>query len=215
MKLALTNAGYEDDGKELLKSVIDTTKMSHYELGMVNFYLGNNADAQNYLEMARTENTAEDKTEVISLLGQTGEKQGDYNYAINVYKTYLEKNGNHADIYNRLGICEMKLADITKDASHYTAAITDFEAGLKLNDLEFNKALTRNEITAYEYSGDFVSAFNLMNEYLKKWPDDADAQREAVFISTRVTESSSVSESGSSDDNADNSASNASADNGQ
>ena len=75
--------------------------------------------------------------------------------------------------------------------------------------------MEQGEITAYEYSGDFVSAFNLMNEYLKKWPDDADAQREAVFISTRVTESSSVSESGSSDDNADNSASNASADNGQ
>ncbi|MCR5772208.1 MAG: tetratricopeptide repeat protein [Butyrivibrio sp.] len=178
--------GYEDEGLEILEGVWDPDHMTNYELGQISFYLGNNAQAQNYLELARSEKSETDKSPIILLLGQTSEKQGDYNYAISVYKSYLEESGEHAEIYNRLGLCEMQMAEAYNDLSYYTSAIADFEAGLALNDPNENQALLRNEITAYEYTGDFETANTLMNTYLSLYPDDEEARREAVFISSRI-----------------------------
>lgn len=178
--------GYEDEGLEILEGVWDPKHMTNYELGQISFYLGNNAQAQNYLELARNEKSETNKSPIILLLGQTGEKQGDFNYAISVYRSYLEENGDHAEIYNRLGLCEMQMAVAYNDVSYYNMAISDFEAGLALDDPNENKALLRNEITAYEYTGDFESANALMNTYLSLYPDDEEAKREAVFISTRI-----------------------------
>lgn len=182
----LSQYGYEDEGKAILEGVVDKEKMTNYELGQVSFYLGNNADAQNYLELAKSEKNDEDKTPIILLLGQTGEKQGDYNYAISVYRSYLEESPEHADVYNRLGICEMEMAKAQNDSSYYQAAVTDFEAGIALKDETETQSLMRNEITAYEYAGDFATAKTLMDTYLQSYPDDADAQREAIFLSTRA-----------------------------
>ena len=42
-----------------------------------------------------------------------------------------------------------------------------------------------NEITAYEYSGDFGVAQTMMQSYLEKYPDDQEAIRENIFLSTR------------------------------
>ena len=42
-----------------------------------------------------------------------------------------------------------------------------------------------NEIVANEYMGDFKRAASLMEEYLRKYPDDTDASREYIFLSTR------------------------------
>lgn len=182
----LADNGYEEEGIEILEDVWDPSHMTNYELGQISFYLGNNAQAQNYLELARNEKGVTDKTPIILLLGQTGEKQGDYNYAISVYRSYLEENGKSAQVYNRLGLCEMQMAKSYNDISYYTAAISDFENGLELNDSNENQALLRNEITAYEYSGDFESANTLMNTYLSLYPDDTEALRESIFISTRI-----------------------------
>ena len=146
--------------------------------GQISYYLGNNADAQNYLEEARSEKGNSDNVSVILLLGQTGEKQGDYNYAVSVYKSFLQDNPKHADVYNRLGICEMKMES-------YEAAVADFEAGLALKDTAVSQALMRNEITAYEYAGNFDQAKTLMASYEKLYPQDAEAAREEIFLSTR------------------------------
>ncbi|SHI27741.1 Tfp pilus assembly protein PilF [Butyrivibrio fibrisolvens DSM 3071] len=182
----LAAKGYGEEGLEILEGVWDPSHMTNYELGQISFYLGNNAQAQNYLELARNEKSEADKSPIILLLGQTGEKQGDFNYAISVYRSYLEETGEHAEIYNRLGLCEMQMAEAYNDVSYYNMAISDFEAGLALDDPNENKALLRNEITAYEYTGDFESANTLMNKYLSLYPDDEEAKREAIFISTRI-----------------------------
>jgi len=181
----LSSYGYETEGKEILEGIVDEDKMTNYELGRVAFYLGNNAEAQNYLELAKSEKSEEDKESIILLLGQTGEKQGDYNYAMSVYKTYLEENTS-AKVYNRLGICELEMATDSNDTSYIDQAIADFEAGIALGDTTENKSLLRNEITAYERKGDFATANTLMESYLQTYPDDVEAQREAVFISTRI-----------------------------
>lgn len=176
---SLAEYGYNDEATALLQRAIDggSSFMSNYEKGQISFYLGNNADAQSYLEAANSERD-QDKEPVVLLLGQTGEKQGDYNYAISVYKNYLSEHPDSAEIYNQLGMCQIRQGD-------YEAAIASFEAGLALDDKSFTQALTLNEITAYEYAGDFQVAKSMMNTYLATFPDDAAALRENIFLSTR------------------------------
>ncbi len=176
---ALMEEGYEEEGSEILQSCLNNSdpNMTNYEKGQISYYLGNNADAQSYLELARNERDAQ-KAPVVRLLGQTGEKQGDYNYAVSVYKTFLAEDPNHADICNQLGLCQVKMGD-------YESAIASFEEGLKLEDSRYQRALMLNEITAYEYSGNFAQARSLMEKYRKAYPDDRDAEREEIFLSTR------------------------------
>lgn len=176
---SLAEYGYEEEARNILQTAIDNGSdfMSNYEKGQIAFYLGNNGEAQEKLELARNERDQE-KEPVVLLLGQTGEKQGDFNYAISVYKTYLSENPGSAIIYNQLGMCQIKQGD-------YNGAISSFEAGLAVDDKGVNQALRLNEITAYEYMGEFATAQSLMDKYIQDYPDDDKALRENVFLSTR------------------------------
>ena len=176
---SLDEYGYHDEAISILQKAMDNGSnfMSNFEKGQISFYLGNNAEAQSYLEAARNERNQE-KEPVVILLGQAGEKQGDYNYAISVYRNYLSEEPDSAVVYNQLGMCQIKQGD-------YKSAIESFEAGLSIDDKSMNQALSLNRITAYEYMGDFEVASTLMETYLKTYPDDADAVRENVFLSTR------------------------------
>ena len=176
---ALDEHGYGEEATALLQTAMDNGKdfMSNYEKGQISYYLGNNAEAQSYLEAARNERDQE-KEPVVLLLGQTGERQGDYNYAISVYKTYISENPNSAKVFNQLGMCQIKQGD-------YEGAVSSFQSGLSLGDKNVEQALMMNEITAYEYMGEFALAASLMESYRKEFPDDQAAARESVFLSTR------------------------------
>ncbi|SFC61436.1 Lipoprotein NlpI, contains TPR repeats [Butyrivibrio sp. YAB3001] len=176
---SLNEYGYNDEAVNILQTAMDNGSafMTNYEKGQISFYLGNNAEAQSYLEAARSERDQE-KEPVILMLGQTGEKQGDYNYAISVYKTYLSENPASALIYNQLGMCQIKQGD-------YSAAIQSFQSGIDVGDQAYIKALRLNQITAYEYKGEFDTAKSLMDAYLQDYPSDEEAERENIFLSTR------------------------------
>ncbi len=176
---ALAEYGYTDEAAAILQTAIDNGRefMSNFEKGQISFYLGNNGEAQSYLEAANNERNQE-KEPVVLLLGQTGEKQGDYNYAISVYRNYLSEEPDSALVYNQLGMCQIRQGD-------YESAVSSFEAGLALDDKNVNQALMLNEITAYEYNGDFEVAQSMMQTYLEKYPDDQEAIRENIFLSTR------------------------------
>ena len=176
---SLAENGYEEEGLSILQRAMENGSdfMTNFEKGQISFYLGNNADAQSYLEAARNERNQE-KEPVVIMLGQTGEKQGDYNFAISVYKTYLNENPNSAVVYNQLGMCQIRQGD-------YQGAVTSFETGLTLEDKSLYQALMLNEITAYEYMGEFGVAKALMDTYLSTYPEDEKGVRENIFLSTR------------------------------
>ena len=176
---SLADYGYEEEGLAILHTAMDNGSqfMSNFEKGQISFYLGNNAEAQSFLEAARNERDQK-KEPVVLLLGQTAERQGDYNYAISVYKTYLNEAPGSAKVYNQLGMRQIRQGD-------YDGAISSFEAGLAVGDKELDQALRLNEITAYEHLGEFSMAQSLMSTYLQDYPDDAAASRENIFLSTR------------------------------
>ena len=75
-------------------------------------------------------------------------------------------------------MCQIRQGD-------YEGAISSFKSGIDIGDKTMNQALMLNEITAYEHMGEFQVAKSMMDEYLKVYPEDNDAIRENVFLSTR------------------------------
>lgn len=168
--------GQETMGKEYLETVLadESLRLSDYDKGRMYFYLGDYEQARLSLESAKDSSGAE----ATSLLGQTYENLGDYNYAASVYSTYLETRQPDASIYNQLGICKLKVGD-------YTAALDAFQAGLAIDGNTVMQSLQFNEIVAYEYLGQFENAKIAMGQYLALYPDDQKAQQEYVFLQTR------------------------------
>lgn len=172
----LVEAGFDNDAKSYINLALkNVAKPSTYQLGVFNYYLGDFTQARNYFEEAKeTKNTAEG----IVYIGKTYEALGDPNYAQTLYEQYITGDTDAPEVYNELG----KLKFNQKD---YEGALASFEAGLKSNDMSYKQSLMFNRIVANEYLHDFNTAAILMEEYISLYPDDAEALRENVFLSTR------------------------------
>lgn len=172
----LEHYGYGEVGKEYLSAALktDEKQMNAYDSGRIYFYLGEYQKAYNALEEAKNKGGAESYL----YLGKAYEATGDYNYASSVYNSYISKNGGNAEIYNQLGLCEMKKKD-------YAKALEAFSAGRQIEDNGIGQKLAFNEIVAYEYLGEYQKAAVLLEDYLKNYPDDETAKREQQFLSTR------------------------------
>lgn len=168
--------GYTELGSSYLEDVLADTslRLSDYDKGRMSFYLGDYEAARVSLEKAKDLNGVG----AVTLLGQTYEKLGDYNYAASVYSTYLETKQADAEIYNQLGLCKLKVGD-------YEAALAAFQAGIAMEGNSAMQSLKFNEIVAYEYLGQFDQAKLSMQQYLALYPDDEKAQRENTFLQTR------------------------------
>lgn len=173
----LSQEGYKSMGVEYLEAALDkkSSKMTALDEGRIQYYLGNYEQAQICLEKAKGTGDAE----AYLYLGMAYEATGDYNYAItNVYSSYLSKNNDNAEIYNQLGLCYMKQEE-------YTLALEAFQSAMKIENSGIIQTLQFNEIITYEYLGEYTQAVVLLDNYLKTYPDDADARREYDFLSTR------------------------------
>lgn len=172
----LDQFGYEEDGREYLQAALITggKSMDNYVTGRIYYYLGDYERAYLALEQAK------DKGGEASYLylGRAYEATGDYNYAANVYNSYLNVHDGSAELYNQLGLCEMARGD-------YQKALEAFQAGMKLENNPILQTLSFNEIIAYEHLGEFATASALMHNYLSNYPDDEQARREYEFLSTR------------------------------
>ena len=167
--------GYKEAGRDMLSTVIASgSNISDYDMGRFEYYLGNYDAAKSYLEQAKDG----DMAQITLFLGRTYEALGDYNYAISLYNTYLDKDHNDPQIYNQMGLCQMKM-------ERYSEALGSFQAGMNLEDNSIIQTLKFNEIVAYEYMEEYQTASTLMGDYLKIYPDDSAAAREYVFLKSR------------------------------
>lgn len=169
-------AGYTGEGKSFIQDFMDKgeKKLTDSQKGILYYYLEDYANARIYLDGALNGSDAK----VSLMLGQTYEQLGDMNYAAVVYQTYLDNNTPDAAIYNNLGNCYMK-------QEKYEEALAAYEAGIEIGDSACIQSLRFNRIVANEYLGNFTEAKSLITEYLSVYTDDAAAQREAQFLSTR------------------------------
>lgn len=172
----LTESGYEDEGRSYLEQFLaeKEKKLSDFDKGRIYFYMEDYATAKTYFEEARDD----DDQSTILFLGKTYEMLGDYNYATSTYQNYLSKHPEAALIHNQLGLSRLESGD-------YAGAKEAFQTARNLNNTGIDQTLSFNEIVACEYTGDFNQAKVLMEAYIKKYPDDEAANREALFLSTR------------------------------
>ena len=173
---ALDDAGDKQDGENYINMALQKNgKMTDYQSGLFSYYLGKYDEARQSLEAARK---SDESDKLILYLGRSYEALGDMNYAATLYREYLEKDPDSACIYNEEGLMYLKQEE-------YMKALTAFENGMALNDPSYNQSLMFNEAVTYEYLLDFKKAAVLMKEYIEKYPDDEEAQREYIFLSTR------------------------------
>lgn len=174
----LASNGYEEKGSEYLSGILDkANNLSDYEQGVVYFYLQDYDSARNHLGLAK-QSSKKNMGNIVYMLGKTYEKLGEYNYASVLYTEYLADNVGDANIYNQLGICQLELGDAQ-------SAIQSFEKGISLGDSTMMQTLKYNQICAYEKTSNFTEAKILIEKYLMAYPDDENARRESVFLSTR------------------------------
>ncbi len=173
---ALAHYGYGELGREYLQKALDGDEktMTAYDKGRIYYYMGEYQKAALALEEAKAKGGAGSYL----FLGKSYEASGEYNYAANVYNSYLAKDKQNAQMYNQLGLCEMAKQD-------YQKALGAFQNGMKQKDSGMMQALSFNEIMAYEHLGEYQKAAVLLEAYLKSYPDDEAAQREMRFLSSR------------------------------
>ncbi len=134
--------------------------------------------AEQFKEAVKKEQNKADSYRGLGIaLWETKDYEGAKEALGNALEEGSKKTGT---VYNLLGSCELQ-------AGNMKEAIAYFEEGLKAdgNDDELTKAMRFNCIFAYEKLGDMETAKNLLSEYVKDYPEDEEAAKEAEFLETR------------------------------
>ncbi len=168
--------GYDAEAASYLeKAMTAGNKLSDYNKGVLEYYLGAYTDARGDLENARKSGKSEN---LILYLGRTYEALGDPAYAVTIYEEYIRENPTAGAVYEELATCRMNQGD-------YEGALSTIEAGMNAGDGEGKKGMMFDRAVAYEMLYDFENAAKYMEEYLAAYPDDEVAKRENLFLSTR------------------------------
>ncbi len=172
----LHSNGYDTEAASYLEKAISAgNKLSDYNKGVLEYYLGSYTEARNDLENAKKSGNNENLT---LYLGKTYEALGDDGYAMSLYEEYIRENPSAGRIYEQLATCRLNKGE-------YDSALDVIEAGLSLGDGEGLQGMMYDRVVAYEWLYDFDNAKKSMDEYLAIFPDDEAAIRENVFLSSR------------------------------
>lgn len=174
---SMSRYGLQMDAEKYLNAAMEIKGKKAEDMlykGRISYLLGDYKTAETDLAKAKEEGLAQ----ASYYLSQTYEATGDMDKADKCLKEFLESNvATSYELYD-LGIEEMGDGD-------YEEALTYFNTALAMDKVPNKQNLMKNAIAAYEYSGDFASAKEMLAEYLEQYPSDEDAQKESTFLETR------------------------------
>ena len=159
------------------------SKEDAYQLGRISFFLGDHDSAKENLTKAANGGVPG----AAALLGRVYMEEGDLSGAITVFRKCIENGSDTAAGYNGLALCAMESGD-------YDEALRNIRAGLTNGDKEISEQLLFNEIVVYERKHDFVTALSKMEAFIATYPANEEAQREYVFLQSRIQEMESEPE---------------------
>ena len=168
----------EADGTRYLEAALKTEAKSaedYCDRGRVYYYMEDYTNAQKEL----TEAVNQKSTEAMILLGMVYRAQGDTANARTMYQQYVAADDSDpARGYNGLALCDIN------DGS-YDSALENITKGLEDASTAEMQDLLFNEIVVYEKKLDFATALSKIQEYVKMFPDDENAQKELTFLKSR------------------------------
>lgn len=168
-------AGNSDAAKADFAAAIElTSEKDKVMLGRLSYYMEDYTKAKEYLESAYESGDKEALFWEAELYWQMKNED----YAVTLYQSYLEGEPEHQSAYERVASYQM-------EQENYEEALAALEAGIALGDKGSLRNLLAGEVAVYEYKGDFETAKIKMESYLERYPEDADAAREYVFLQTR------------------------------
>lgn len=177
-----------EEGEEYLNKAFDIKGNSAENLtwrGRIYYLLGQYDNAVKELEGA----VKKDSAKANLYLAQVYEAEEDSANAEKYYQAYVDSGTADSVAMNAL-------AEIQMGKGNYEAALEDIRQGLAMDNVTNQQELLSNQIIAYEYSGDFTSAWDVVQQYVSLYPDDEAAQREYIFLKNRQsTDESSNTES--------------------
>lgn len=177
-----------EEGEEYLNKAFDIKGNSAENLtwrGRVYYLLGQYDNAVKELEGA----VKKDSAKANLYLAQVYEAEEDSANAEKYYQAYVDSGTADSVAMNAL-------AEIQMEKGNYEAALEDIRQGLAMDNVTNQQELLSNQIIAYEYSGDFTSAWDVVQQYVSLYSDDEAAQREYIFLKNRQsTDESSNTES--------------------
>lgn len=155
------------------------TEEDKFNLARVHYYMDEYDLAINEFSSA-FENGFE---ESYYFLGNIYEMRKDYEDAVINYKKYIEAEqvSKTALVYNQIGTCLLELG-------RNSEALSYIQTGLEYQEKNLEQPLKRNEIIAYEKTGDFATAYHLMTDYIEQYPEDKEAVKDYEFLKTRLPE---------------------------
>lgn len=152
------------------------TKEDKYNVGILHYLQGNYDTALAEL----SDSYANGFYDAYYYIGEIYEVKKDYSTALYYFEKYLEEGKIITPaVYNKIGICYMRMGE-------YKKALTFLEKGLECSDVVVTKMIKRNIIIAYEKQGMFDIALEKIKEYRAAYPEDVNADREEIFLRTRV-----------------------------
>lgn len=180
----LSGNGMSDPGEEYLNQALKlkgNTAKDCESRGRIYYYLGQYDKAETELKSAL------EKQSILAnlYLAQVYEATGNTEDAQTYYEAYVNSGEADSTAMNALGEIEMA-------KGNYSGALTYLEQGIAMENVSNRRALMQNLIICYEYTGDFTGAFNMAEEYVQSYPDDASVQREYIFLKNRMTQQEST-----------------------
>ncbi len=177
----LAERGDEASAIEVLNKASELevkTSADQYNHAKIHFYGGNYEEALSEL----SEGFKNGFAEAYYYIGEIYRMKKDYPKAIYYYDIFIEDGEIMApNVFNQIASCLIKTGD-------YGEALRYLERGIAYNHAGTMKTLKKNEIIVYECLGEFDKAKEKLAQYLKSYPEDKEAQREAQFIETRIAE---------------------------
>lgn len=166
-KLSATGAEYLQQALQIENSAKEDT----YYKAKIYYYLENYEEAQAQL----VELVGEKDGEALLLMGKIALALEDPVRAAGMYEQYIAEIGETPEAYNGIALAEIAQKD-------YDAAVSSIGKGLLLEEEKGKQELYFNEIVAYEYKGDFITAQIKAKAYVEKYPTDEAGQKEYQFL---------------------------------
>lgn len=111
-------------------------------------------------------------------LGEALAELDQHDKALELYQQAFTDGLQSAELYNRIGLCEM-------EAGNYDRALEYLTAGMEIADEETRGKLLYNQAAVYEQKLDFEKALELLESYVSTYGSTPEVEKEIAFLKTR------------------------------